>query len=355
VAIGLQSKIGKSESAAWAEIERLHLPERLNEPSTRVRVTFGALAAQYLQIELSNRAATAQYLHKHIVNHYLLPRWQNQLALGIKPLQIQQWIDALAKNLAHPTRAKIRAVMGRIYNFAETYDLIPLHSNPVVRVRCRLLEQEKESEPLIVTPQQAFQMAISFPLLERTLVIVTAATGLRISECLGLQWQDVDADGQKIHVTRTWLKGQVRKPKSRASAKPVPMTPLLAQFIREWQRETPYGTPTDWVFPSFKLRGKKPRTGSVMAQSYLRPAAEKMGVLGAEDHRRFGFHNLRHSLATFLVTQTETDPKTVQALLRHAHVRTTLDLYTHANQDAGLAAQAKVMEAMRQEIGGGAD
>jgi site-specific recombinase XerD len=36
---------------------------------------------------------------------------------------------------------------------------------------------------------------------------------------------------------------------------------------------------------------------------------------------RFGFHNLRHSLASFLV-RTKTDPKTVQSLLRHSDVKT---------------------------------
>jgi hypothetical protein len=37
-----------------------------------------------------------------------------------------------------------------------------------------------------------------------------------------------------------------------------------------------------------------------------------------DDPRRFGFHNLRHSLASFLI-RIKTDPKTVQTLLdRHA-------------------------------------
>jgi Site-specific recombinase XerD len=59
--------------------------------------------------------------------------------------------------------------------------------------------------------------------------------------------------------------------------------------------------------------------------------------------RRFGFHTLRHSLATFLVGQN-TDPKTVQAMLRHADVSTTLGLYTHANTDAKMAAQGAVLK-----------
>jgi integrase len=44
-----------------------------------------------------------------------------------------------------------------------------------------------------------------------------------------------------------------------------------------------------------------------------------------DDPRRFGFHNLRHSLASFLV-RIKTDPKTVQALLRHSDVKLTLSV-----------------------------
>ena len=46
----------------------------------------------------------------------------------------------------------------------------------------RQLEQER-SRLLSVMPQA-----------ERTLTLLIAATGLRISECLGLQWADVDFD-----------------------------------------------------------------------------------------------------------------------------------------------------------------
>ena len=41
------------------------------------------------------------------------------------------------------------------------------------------------------------------------------------------------------------------------------------------------------------------------------------GRLVDDDPRRFGFHNLRHSMASFLV-RIRTDPKTVQTLLRHS-------------------------------------
>jgi integrase len=45
--------------------------------------------------------------------------------------------------------------------------------------------------------------------------------------------------------------------------------------------------------------------------------------------QRFGLHNFRHRLSTFLVN-TKIQAKTVQGLLRHANVKTTLNLYISA-------------------------
>ena len=132
-----------------------------------------------------------------------------------------------------------------------------------------------------------------------------------------------------IHVRRTWTCGQVGLPKTKASKGPVPLHPLLAEFLLSWKQKTPYSQPSDWVFASLRLNGKKPRVANMLVEDYLRPAAAKAGILSShrddcgrlmeDDSRRFGFHNLRHSLASFLV-RIRTDPKTVQTLLRHSAV-----------------------------------
>lgn len=46
-------------------------------------------------------------------------------------------------------------------------------------------------EAMILSPEQAFAVLVGRAEPERTLTPLAAGTGLRISECLGLQWQEV--------------------------------------------------------------------------------------------------------------------------------------------------------------------
>jgi len=81
----------------------------------------------------------------------------------------------------------------------------------------------------------------------------------------------------------------------------------------------------------------------MLVEDYLRPAAIRAGVLKVKDGltygpegdsvSRFGFHNLRHSLATLLMDEGE-NPAVVQAILRHSKMDMTLVL-------CALAAQAE--------------
>ncbi len=228
------------------------------------RVMFGDLARHYIKYELGELAeADDQKSHTtierylQILNNRLIPRWGNRPALEVEPLEIMQWLKASKRmeNLENPTVDKIRRVMNLVFKHGQTYGLIPRtgEANPMKFVR---VKTQSEYEAKIITPEQCFKILMAMPQPERTLTLLIAATGLRISECLGLQWADVDYDSQQVFVRRSWTGGKVGKPKSAASKAPVPLVPLLAGFIRQWQEQTPYGQPTDWVFASTRLKGQ---------------------------------------------------------------------------------------------------
>jgi len=118
------------------------------------------------------------------------------------------------------------------------------------------------------------------------------------------------------------------------------MHETLANLLQLWREQTPYGRDSDFLFPSFKLHGKQPRLGSMIVQDYVRPAALAAGVI-SDDCLRFGFHNLRHGLSTFLIENGH-DPVVVQRMLRQSDVQMTMH-YVHNSRQARNA-QAQFME-----------
>ena len=113
--------------------------------------------------------------------------------------------------------------------------------------------------------------------------------------------------------------------------------------MNEWKTVTPYGQDGDFLFPSMKAKGIVPVSPAVFVAKHLRPAAISAGV-EVKPGQRFGLHNLRHSLSSWLVNKAKVDPKTVQSILRHSRIQTTLDLYTQADGDETRAAQGAFMK-----------
>ena len=87
--------------------------------------------------------------------------------------------------------------------------------------------------------------------------------------------------------------------------------------------------------------GKKPPSASGLVSDYLRVAAEKAGVHAPP--RTFGFHTFRRTLASVLV-KMKVDVKTVQEILRHQNLKTTLEVYAKAMTEDKLQAQGMFLE-----------
>jgi integrase len=59
-----------------------------------------------------------------------------------------------------------------------------------------------------------------------------------------------------------------------------------------------------------------------------------------------GTSQSRHSLSNWLVNKAKVEPKTVQGILRHSKIQTTLDLDTQEDRDETLAAQEEHLTAL---------
>jgi integrase len=345
--IGLVREFPKDRDA-WREVDRLGLGVRINDSPAPGRVQFNFLAEHYLKADFGSdsvrpKSANTIPIVEHYVRDYLVGRFGGQIAEDIKPLEIQKWLKSLneANGLAWTTISKMRGIMHRIYKVGILHEHVA--KNPLTHVETR---SKSTYRAIIITPAQTLAILKSLPSpLHSTLVLTCAATALRSSEILALRWADVLWGEGRIRISKRWAKGEDGETKTDASDGYVPLHPVLAAHLRAWQRQTPHAKSTDFLFPSMIARGRKPLYSSTFVADHLRPAAKKAGVL-IQDGQRFGLHNLRHSLSNWLVNKAKVEPKTVQGILRHSKIQTTLDLYTQDDSDETRAAQGQFLNAV---------
>lgn len=150
------------------------------------------------------------------------------------------------------------------------------------------------------------------------LVELLAATGLRVSELLGLTRRQLAADTDLLVV-----KGKGGRERM------VPVAPECRTVVNGYLAVlASAGTPSPWAFPS---RGK---TGALTRQHFaleLKALAARAGV----EPGRISPHVLRHGFATRLLDHGA-DLRAVQQMLGHADIATT-QVYTHV-QASRLAA-----------------
>ena len=281
----------------------------------------------------STRAAYECYL-----NAWVLPRWGTYRIDQVKPVAVEEWLDGIKR--AKGTKAKIRNLMSAIYHHAMRYEWID--RNPIQLVR---QSAKREKVPDVLELAELQLLLTKLDVRERTLVLLDAATGLRVSELLALRWGDVGFENLELSVTRSIWHQVVGDCKTEASAKPVPLDSYMAEDLLRWRRQSPYPMDHDWVFASPTTRGKQPYWPDNLMKRHIKPVARKAGI-----NKNIGWHTFRHSFGTLLKANGE-DVKTVQELLRHANSRITLDVYTQAVTSHKRAAQSKVVEMMVPNLG----
>ncbi len=145
----------------------------------------------------------------------------------------------------------------------------------------------------------------------RTILMTLYATGLRVSEALALQLQDIDRERMLLRV-RHGKGGKDRY---------VPLSQTLLDQLRRYWR---YYRPPCWLFPGADP-GRALTAGTV--QKLCTKAARKAGL-----SKKVTPHTFRHTFATHHL-EAGTNLKTIQVLLGHRTLNTT-SIYLHVAAQA---------------------
>lgn len=163
-------------------------------------------------------------------------------------------------------------------------------------------------------------------------------TGMRIGECGGLEWKDIDWKRGVIHVRRTMAmnaNGRLElgtTTKTMAGIRDIGMnTNIRAILSSQWELYTgTHGKMISLTAPVFPTPGGD-RITSIKATSALLNILKHANEHG-EPVARFGTHAFRDTFASRAI-RAGMPPNTLKEILGHSSLSMTMDLYAHVSED----------------------
>ncbi len=137
----------------------------------------------------------------------------------VKAIAVEQWLRSLS--LAPKTKTHIRNLMHLLYENASRWELID--RNPIELVR----QSSSASALLGCFASRSFGYLQELTEPYRTMVLVAACLGLRVSEIIGLQWGDFNWENSTVLMQRSVVQARVGDTKTEYSRRPLPVHPSL--------------------------------------------------------------------------------------------------------------------------------
>lgn len=188
------------------------------------------------------------------------------------------------------------------------------------------------------------------------LFTVFLGTGLRVGECLGLTWDDLDFKNNVISVNKTLsYKGRengkteffINPTKTGAGTRTIPMLKEVRKaFLEEKEKQMAKGQCesvidgySGFVFSNSRNHAHKPNTINRVIESIVNNYNKEELELAKKEKREpfqirhFSVHNFRHTFAT-RYCQIETNLKTIQEIMGHSDISITMQIYAEATEES---------------------
>lgn len=329
---------------------------RYVEGKATVNMTF----ERYMDAKYNLRETTrTNYIY--MFNKFVREEFGNKKLADVKYSDVKLFYYQLLneKDIGINTLETIHTVIHPVFTMAVRDDII--RKNPASGVMAEIKKNSGKTKgirhALTVEQQNAFLNAIQssqeynhwYPLF-----VTLLGTGMRIGECVGLTWNDVDFKHRCIEVnhaaTYYMRKGkasfEISKPKTEKGNRKIPLMNAVYDALKnEQERQRCEGNSTYELdgFSRFVFLNKEGRLHNPSCvNKAIRRIYENYNateVIEAKRNKRdsvliphFSCHNLRHTFCSRMC-EHEVNVKTIQEIMGHANVQTTLDIYTEVNFD----------------------
>lgn len=320
-----QKEAKKAERELLLSVEENGFTDHSSKP------TFKEVADLWLEsYETTVKPTTYQNTRKYL--NILIKDYFSDIRIeSISVSMMQQIVLKLSKR--YTAYSLYLSVVNRVFKFAMSLGIV--QANPVDRI-IRPKQQPPKSEKIALTKEELNQFLTLAKEHARPVLYAAwhtlAYTGLRKGELLGLEWSDIDLDNKVISVQHNLVmvngKYRIQSPKTRKSIRKITIDDITASVLKSWKLEQKKLFFKNGVKNSNIVFSGS--SGEYLDKSHFRVSLKKF--LKRYDLPAITVHGLRHTHASLLF-EAGVEPKTISDRLGHANIQTTLDMYTHLNDN----------------------
>lgn len=328
------TKASKDEAVVrdWLNEQRLLIGRgEIIEPT---KLTVGQWFDQWLEVYAKNNTKPRSYERYRSLLDHAEPIRDVKLT-ALLPIHLQKLYNGMIGIWASQTIKHIHFCISGALRQAVTNNLI--RSNPASNVKTpSVVKQEVE----IFTDEEAKRLLVAAKNHRNDVIILMAyTTGMRLSEILGLRWQDVDLKQCTVSVNQTVHKSMDQgiyfsDTKNQSSRRRITIPKETVQALKEHKLKCGLQS-GELVFQT--SQGRPYHATSYTAVIY-RPIQKEVGTAKT-------FKAFRHTHASMLL-RAGVPIQDVSKRLGHAKISTTLDIYSHCLPNADSAIADKISELM---------
>lgn len=310
----------KTDAQTWLDETVATLVQGTHVSPRDARVTVQNWCDRWIVGYGVHREGTVRQARTHIAQ--ITEEFGSLPLQAVRPSMIKSWTARLrSEGMADSYVYALHQRLSQIMSDAVHDKMLP--ASPCSR---RTSPPMGKQQPYLITTEQLWALHDAVEPCLRVTVLLGAFAGLRIAEVSVLRTSDVDFARRVVHPVRQWPDEPLKTAGSDAPI-PVPrdLTLLLSASVQSW--------PSEYM----ATNGMGEPAAPWFIQAAFRRARAAVPGLPA----KFSHHDLRHYLASLLIS-SGADIKTVQARLRHASAKTTLDVYGHLWPDADESTRAAV-------------
>ena len=276
--------------------------------------------ANFLDVQVAECGAAQNTIAAYTKDLELLDEFLQKKGVDLIHAKNQDLRDYLswitAQGYAIKTQSRRMSSMREFYRFLFSENIIK--KNPTDYLDS---PKTRKSLPKYLSEEDVVALIQNAPKINRRmqpLLELLYASGMRVSELVGLPLTAVLQEGQMVMITGKGGKQRM-----------VPLNDIAYRRLDNWlidgrNRFLSRGSKSKWLFPSSSGTGHYTRDGFYKAQKEL---ALECDI----DPKRVSPHVLRHSFASHLVAH-DADLRSVQKMLGHSDIATT-EIYTHVMED----------------------